>query len=141
MKNKKCKCCWGTVIAVLVALLVVGILLVMGAYRIFSYLCENAALDARTFLLGAACLLLAVVLWKLNKPRNGGDYEELKRWMQQQLDAQAKDFAARQAAMAEQNYTAIRSVSETLQTSVQSMSTTLAQGQSGQQQIPPVLRQ
>ena len=40
-----------------------------------------------------------VVLWKLNKPRNGGDYEELKRWMQQQLDAQAKDFAARQAAM------------------------------------------
>ena len=50
-----------TDMAVLVALLVVGILLVMGAYRIFSYLCENAALDARTFLLGAACLLLAVV--------------------------------------------------------------------------------
>ena len=88
-----------------------------------------------TLLLVIICLLLAVVLWKLNKPRNGGDYEELKRWMQQQLDAQAKDFATRQAAMAEQNYTAIRSVSETLQTSVQSMSTTLAQGQSGQQQI------
>ena len=88
-----------------------------------------------TLLLVTICLLLAVVLWKLNKPRNGGDYEELKRWMQQQLDAQAKDFAARQATMAEQNYTAIRSVSETLQTSVQSMSTTLAQGQSGQQQI------
>lgn len=88
-----------------------------------------------TLLLVTICLLLAVVLWKLNKPRNGGDYEELKRWMQQQLDAQAKDFAARQTAMAEQNYTAIRSVSETLQTSVQSMSTTLAQGQSGQQQI------
>ena len=88
-----------------------------------------------TLLLVTICLLLAVVLWKLNKPRNGGDYEELKRWMQQQLDAQAKDFAARQAAMAEKNYTAIRSVSETLQTSVQSMSTTLAQGQSGQQQI------
>ena len=88
-----------------------------------------------TLLLVTICLLLAVVLWKLNKPRNGGDYEELKRWMQQQLDAQTRDFAARQAAMAEQNYTAIRSVSETLQTSVQSMSTTLAQGQSGQQQI------
>ena len=88
-----------------------------------------------TLLLVTICLLLALVLWKLNKPRNGGDYEELKRWMQQQLDAQAKDFAARQATMAEQNYTAIRSVSETLQTSVQSMSTTLAQGQSGQQQI------
>ena len=88
-----------------------------------------------TLLLVTICLLLAAVLWKLNKPRNGGDYEELKRWMQQQLDAQTKDFAARQAAVAEQNYTAIRSVSETLQTSVQSMSTTLAQGQSGQQQI------
>ena len=50
-----------------------------------------------TLLLVTICLLLAVVLWKLNKPRNGGDYEELKRWMQQQLDAQAKDFAARQA--------------------------------------------
>ncbi len=49
-----------TNMTVLVALLVVGILLVMGAYRIFSYLCENAALDARTFLLGAACRLLAV---------------------------------------------------------------------------------
>lgn len=49
-----------TNMTVLVALLVVGILLVMGAYRIFSYLCENAALDARTFLLGAACLLAVV---------------------------------------------------------------------------------
>ena len=34
-----------------------------------------------TLLLVTICLLLAVVLWKLNKPRNGGDYEELKRWM------------------------------------------------------------
>ena len=50
-----------TNMTVLVALLVVGILLVMGAYRIFSYLCENAALDARTFLLGAACLLLGAL--------------------------------------------------------------------------------
>ena len=45
-----------------------------------------------TLLLVTICLLLAAVLWKLNKPRNGGDYEELKRWMQQQLDAQAKDL-------------------------------------------------
>lgn len=44
-----------TDMTVLVALLVLGILLVMGAYRIFSFLCEHAALDARTF------LLLAVV--------------------------------------------------------------------------------
>ena len=38
-----------------------------------------------TLLLVTICLLLAVVLWKLNKPRNGGDDEELKCWMQQQL--------------------------------------------------------
>ena len=37
-----------------------GILMVMGAYRIFSYLCENAQMDAVTFLLGGACVLLAV---------------------------------------------------------------------------------
>ncbi len=29
----------------LVALLLAGILMVMGAYRIFSYLCENARMD------------------------------------------------------------------------------------------------
>lgn len=42
------------------ALLLAGILMVMGAYRIFSYLCENAQMDAVTFLLGGACALLAV---------------------------------------------------------------------------------
>ena len=88
-----------------------------------------------TLLLVAICLELAVVLWRTGKKQNAAqNNEELKRWMQQQFDAQAKDLAARQAALAEQNYTAIRSVSETLQTAVQNMSSTLAQGQSGQQQ-------
>lgn len=50
-----------TDMAVLVALLVVGILLVMGAYRIFSYLCENAALDAPDLPAGGGLPLLAVV--------------------------------------------------------------------------------
>ena len=44
----------------LVALLLAGILMVMGAYRIFSDLCENARMDAVTFLLGGACALRAV---------------------------------------------------------------------------------
>ena len=89
-----------------------------------------------TLLLVAICLELAVVLWRTGKKQNAAqNNEELKRWMQQQFDAQAKDLAAQQAALAEQNYTAIRSVSETLQTAVQNMSTTLAQGQNGQQQI------
>ena len=86
-----------------------------------------------TLLLVAICLELAVVLWRTGKKTGGGqDTEELKRWMQQQL---AKDFAAKQSAMAEQNYTAMRGVSETLQTAVQNMSATLAQGQDSQQQI------
>ena len=41
---------------VLVALLLAGILLVMGGYRIFSYLCENGGMNVTTFLLGAAAL-------------------------------------------------------------------------------------
>ena len=89
-----------------------------------------------TVLLVAICLMLALLLYRGNKPRRGGgDTEELKQWLTQQLEAQAKAFEQKQAAMAEQNYTAIRSVSETLQTAVQNMSSTLAQGQSGQQQI------
>ena len=89
-----------------------------------------------TLLLVAICLELAVVLWRTGKKQGGApDHDELKRWMQQQLDAQAREFAARQSALAEQNHTALRSVSETLQTAVQNMSTTLAQGQDSQQRI------
>ena len=89
-----------------------------------------------TLLLVAICLELAVVLWRTGKKQGSvPDHDELKRWMQQQLDAQAKEFAARQSALAEQNHTALRSVSETLQTAVQNMSTTLAQGQDSQQQL------
>ena len=50
-----------TNMTVLVALLVVGILLVMGAYRIFSYLCDRGAVDTATYLLGAAALVLAIL--------------------------------------------------------------------------------
>ena len=88
-----------------------------------------------TLLLVTICLLLALVLWRMNKPQTGNDNEELKRWLQQQLDAQSKAFAAQQEALAQRNDAAIRTVSDTLQTAVQSMSATLAQGQSGQQQI------
>ena len=89
-----------------------------------------------TLLLVAICLELAVVLWRTGKKQGSvPNHDELKRWMQQQLDAQAREFAARQSALAEQNHTALRSVSETLQTAVQNMSTTLAQGQDSQQQL------
>lgn len=41
-------------------LLLAGILLVMGGYRIFSYLCDRGAVDTATYLLGAAALVLAI---------------------------------------------------------------------------------
>ena len=89
-----------------------------------------------TLLLVAICLMMAVLLARtsrlLKEPK---DDEALKSWLEQQLAAQAKDFSARQDAVAQQNYAAIRSVSETLQTAVQSMSTTLGQGQDSQQRI------
>ena len=45
----------------LVGLLLAGILLVMGGYRIFSYLCDRGAADTATYLLGAAALVLAIL--------------------------------------------------------------------------------
>ena len=89
-----------------------------------------------TLLLVAICLMMAVLLARtsrlLKEPK---DDEALKSWLEQQLAAQAKDFSARQDAVAQQNYAAIRSVSETLQTAVQGMSTTLGRGQDSQQRI------
>ena len=46
---------------VLVGLLLAGILLVMGGYRIFAYLCDRGAVDTATYLLGAAALVLAIL--------------------------------------------------------------------------------
>lgn len=49
-----------------------------------------------TFLLVTICLLLAVLLRRTAKTgKNTGDYDELKKWMEQQLNAQAKEFARR----------------------------------------------
>ena len=46
---------------VLVGLLLAGILLAMGGYRIFSYLRDRGAVDTATYLLGAAALVLAIL--------------------------------------------------------------------------------
>ena len=46
---------------VLVALLLAGILLVMGAYRLFSWLCSWGLTDTLTWVLGAAALVLAAL--------------------------------------------------------------------------------
>lgn len=47
---------------VLVALLLAGILLVMGAYRLFSWLCSRGLTDTLTWVLGAAALVLAALV-------------------------------------------------------------------------------
>ena len=91
-----------------------------------------------TVLLVAICLMMALLLFRSGRPTGGldeADCEELKDWLEEQLAAQAREFNARQDAIAQQNYAAIRSVSETLQTAVQGMSTTLGQGQDSQQRI------
>ena len=46
---------------VLVALLLAGILLVMGAYRLFSWLSSRGLTDTLTWVLGAAALVLAAL--------------------------------------------------------------------------------
>ena len=86
-----------------------------------------------TVLLVAICLMLALLLHRSARSQKENDDEALKAWLQQQLDAQVKIFAQQQEALARSNEAAIRTVSEALQTAVQNMSTTLAQGQSGQQ--------
>ena len=87
-----------------------------------------------TVLLVAICLLQALLLYRSGKPAPRQDDEALKEWVRQQLDAQSKLFAQKQAELARQNYDAMRGISETLQTAVQGMSSTLNAGQAAQQQ-------
>lgn len=56
---KKIKTCRNE--TTLVALLFIGIVAVLGAYRIFSFLCEVKAFEWWMILLGANGLILAVV--------------------------------------------------------------------------------
>ena len=67
-----------------------------------------------TVLLVAICLMMALLLFRSGRPTGGldeADCEELKDWLEEQLAAQAREFNARQDAIAQQNYAAIRSVS------------------------------
>ena len=87
-----------------------------------------------TVLLVAICLQQALLLYRSGKPAPRQDDEALKEWVRQQLDAQSKLFVQKQAELARQNYDAMRGISETLQTAVQGMSSTLNAGQAAQQQ-------
>ena len=79
-------------------------------------------------------VLQALLLYRSGKQAPRQDDEALKEWVRQQLDAQSKLFAQQQAELARQNYDAMRGISETLQTAVQGMSSTLNAGQAAQQQ-------
>ena len=87
-----------------------------------------------TVLLGAICLMRALLLYRSAKPTASRDDTELKEWLRQQLDAQNRQMEAKLAEMSQQNLAAMGQISETLQASVQSMSTALAAGQGSQQQ-------
>ena len=87
-----------------------------------------------TVLLVAICLMMALLLYRSAKPAANRDDAELKEWLRQQLEAQNRQMDAKLAEMAQQNLAAMGHISETLQASVQSMSTALAAGQGSQQQ-------
>ena len=87
-----------------------------------------------TVLLVAICLMMALLLYRSAKPTASRDDTELKEWLRQQLDAQSRQMEAKLAEMSQQNLAAMGQISETLQASVQSMSTALAAGQGSQQQ-------
>ena len=87
-----------------------------------------------TLLLVAICLLQALLLYRTGKPAARQDDEALKEWLRQQLEAQARVLEEKQAQQAQQNLTAMAHISDTLQTAVQGMSSTLTAGQNTQQQ-------
>ena len=87
-----------------------------------------------TVLLVAICLMMALLLYRSAKPAANRDDAERKEWLRQQLEAQNRQMDAKMAEMAQQNLAAMGHISETLQASVQSMSTALAAGQGTQQQ-------
>ncbi len=87
-----------------------------------------------TLLLVAICLLQALLLYRTGKPTARQDDEALKEWLRQQLEAQARVLEEKQAQQAQQNLAAMAHISDTLQTAVQGMSSTLTAGQNTQQQ-------
>lgn len=89
------------------------------------------------FLLLAANVLLGVLAARsfLAKPRDRT--EELEQWLDERLARQAEEYDRRlresQSGLADQTYTAVRGVSDTLQASVQNMSSLLSANQNAQQ--------
>ena len=87
-----------------------------------------------TLLLVAICLLQALLLYRTGKPAARQDDEALKEWLRQQLEAQARVLEEKQAQQAQQNLAAMTHISDTLQTAVQCMISTLTALQNTQQQ-------
>lgn len=60
-----------------------------------------------TVLLVAICLMMALLLFRSGRPTGGldeADCEELKDWLEEQAGRSAREFNARQDAIAQQNY-------------------------------------
>ena len=88
-------------------------------------------------LLLAGDVLLGVLLVRSFRSDPSRRMEEMEDWLDRRLAEQAEEFDCRlrasQASLAEQNYTAVRGVGETLQSSVQGLGALMNQNQSAQQ--------
>ena len=88
-------------------------------------------------LLLAGDVLLGVLLVRSFRSDPSRRMEEMEDWLDRRLAEQAEEFDRRlrasQASLAEQNYTAVRGVGETLQSSVQGLGALMNQNQSAQQ--------
>ena len=88
-------------------------------------------------LLLAGDVLLGVLLVRSFRSVPSRRMEEMEDWLDRRLAEQAEEFDRRlrasQASLAEQNYTAVRGVGETLQSSVQGLGALMNQNQSAQQ--------
>ena len=88
-------------------------------------------------LLVTANVLLAVLLLRTLRKDQDNAPEQMQEWLDQRLTQQGEDYdrklRASQAALADQTYTAVRGVGETLQGSVQGMGRLLTGSQDTQQ--------
>jgi DNA recombination protein RmuC len=91
------------------------------------------------FLLVLADILLILLVVHIFGQKNKDRTDELEEWIEERLKKQGEDYERRlrdmQSGLADQTYTAVRGVSETLQTSVQGMGNMLTANQGAQQRM------
>jgi DNA recombination protein RmuC len=99
----------------------------------------NAMVAVFLVLLVLGDAMLAVLLAHTFGTKQQDRTDELEDWVDERLAKQGEEYAKKlresQSVLADQTYTAVRGVSETLQTSVQGMSNMLSANQTAQQRM------